>query len=555
MIATEPTVGNLLVVEDLRVGFGPTHARHEVVSGISFGVSSGKCLAIVGESGSGKSVTARALIGLAGPGSHTSASRLQLSGHDLRGMRDRQWRTIRGKEIGFILQDALVALDPLRRVGREVGEALRLHGYGTVKQRRRKVIEILHEVGIPDPEIRALQRPHELSGGLRQRALIASALALDPGLIIADEPTTSLDVTIQAQVLALLEQSKLAGAALILISHDLAVVGQLADDIAVMRDGSIIEQGRADDVLRRPFHAYTRMLLESVPSRIGKGVRLVSRDHKASAKPRLDVADRGAVLVEAVDLVKRYKGPGGTTRTVVEDVSLELRVGETLGLVGESGSGKTTVGRIVLALTAPDEGRVLLRGEPWSEVSEEDRRSRRQQMSVIYQDPLSSFDPRWTVARILMDALPGGSYRSRGSTRDRAMDLLDRVGLGREHLDRRPALLSGGQRQRVAIARALAPNPAVIVCDEPVSSLDISIQAQVLDLLADLQEQLGISYLFISHDLGVIRHVSDRVAVMKDGRVVEEGLAEDVFTSPRAEATRQLVQAVPVFDDEWWGSQ
>jgi peptide/nickel transport system ATP-binding protein len=541
---------SLLRVADLTVGFGHRKAPHPVVRGVSFEVAPGECFAIVGESGSGKSVTARTLIGLAGASSHVTASRLELNGRSLLGHVDRDWRRIRGREVGFVLQDALVSLDGLRTVGREIAEALRLHRFGNRREREAKVLELLAAVGVPEPELRARQLPHELSGGLRQRALIASAIALDPPLVIADEPTTSLDVTIQAQILDLFEAMKRRGTGLILISHDLAVVSRLADRVAVMRDGVFVEHGPVAEVLARPSHAYTRALLDAVPSTHSKGVRLsAGRARPAHPVPRPPAAT-GDVLLRAEGLAKRFRGPDGVERAAVDDVSFEIRVGETVGLVGESGSGKTTTARLALALLAPDQGRVTLSGEPWSEATEAERRSRRRQVSVIYQDPLSSFDPRWSVRRVVSDALPRADYPGAAARERRALELLDDVGLGHEHLDRRPLHLSGGQRQRVAIARALAPEPSLIVCDEPVSALDVTIQAQVLDLLADLQEQLGLSYLFISHDLGVIHHVADRVLVMRDGRVVEHGTAAEIFDAPQHPYTQQLLASLPVPERE-----
>jgi peptide/nickel transport system ATP-binding protein len=541
---TVPGADTLLRVDDLTVGFG----ADEVVHGISLTLAAGECLAIVGESGSGKSVTARTLVGLTGAGSRVSARRLELGGQDLLRLREGQWRRLRGDVAGFVLQDALVSLDPLRRVGREIAEPLRVHGRGGRATRREKVIDLLREVGVPEPELRARQLPHELSGGLRQRALIASAIALDPALLIADEPTTALDVTVQAQILALLEAIKRRGRGLIVISHDLAVVAALADRVAVMNGGVIVEEGPAADVLRRPSHPYTRTLLDAVPSVHAKGTRL-SRAPVTLHPARVPTEHRRSEpVIEANGLVKRYRGPDGVDRTVVDGVSLEVRPGETLGVVGESGSGKTTTARMILGLVEPDAGEVMLSGEPWSAVPEAQRRPRRRRIAVVYQDPLSSFDPRSDVARIIDDAIGKDAVTGRAARAERARELLAQVGLGLEHLRRRPLQLSGGQRQRVAIARALATEPDLIVCDEPVSALDVSIQAQVLDLLSDLQAQLGIAYLFISHDLGVIHHMSDRVIVMKDGRVVEAGTAEQIFTRPRSDYTSQLLAALPALE-------
>jgi len=540
-------VADLLRVENLNVGFGDRHRYREIVRDVSFSLRAGECLAIVGESGSGKSVTARTLVGLTGDRSRVRADRLELAGRSLLGLGDRQWRRLRGKDVGFVLQDALVSLDQLRPVGKEIAEPLRLHGWGSRGTRQEKVIELLREVGVPEPEMRARQRPYELSGGLRQRALIAAAIAMGPRLVIADEPTTALDVTIQAQILDLLERTKEQGKALILISHDLAVVSRLADSVAVMNGGEIVEHGTAAEIFSNPRHPYTRQLLDAIPSAHSRGTRLsrtVVRTGLGSSVVPLAPRGEGPVI-EAEGLVKRYRGPDGVDRTVVDDVSFSLAPGETLGIVGESGSGKTTTARIALALVAPDAGEVRLNGEAWSGLSERRRRARRRQIAVVYQDPLSSFDPRWNVERILADALDGEEYGSRAAKRARIGELLELVGLEPEHRARGPLQLSGGQRQRVAIARALAPRPAVVVCDEPVSALDVSIQAQVLDLLCDLQDELGVSYLFISHDLGVIHHMSDRILVMCDGRLIEEGEADRVLTRPREEYTKRLVASLP----------
>ncbi|WP_311922886.1 ABC transporter ATP-binding protein [Microbispora sp. H10836] len=528
-------------VSDLRVSFGPVQA----VRSISFTVSPGECVAIVGESGSGKSVTARTLIGLTGAGAEITARSLVVGGRDVSSYGERQWRTLRGGQVGYVLQDALVSLDPLRPVGKEIAETLRLHRVVPRAGVRRRVVELLREVGVPEPELRAAQYPHQLSGGLRQRALIASAVACAPPLLIADEPTTALDVTVQAQILRLLAERSRAGAGLLLISHDLAVVAELADRVLVMKDGEVVEEGPTRDVLGAARHDYTRRLLAAVPSEHGRGTRLtVPGNGSAPAPAPLPAARPGEVVIRASGLAKSFTGPDGLPRAAVDDVSFELRAGETLGLVGESGSGKTTTARLVLGLLEPDAGEVEIAGRSWRGLGSAGRRALRRRIQVVYQDPLSSFDPRFTVRRILDEALAAGG-EPRRTRRDRTAELLAQVGLDTSVLDRRPLRLSGGQRQRVAIARALAPRPQVIVCDEPVSALDVSIQAQVLDLLADLQAELGVACLFISHDLGVIHHVSDRVLVMKDGRVVESGDVRQVFTQPRAPYTRELLAAIP----------
>jgi len=538
---------DLLRVDNLHVGFGEKRDVTEVVHGVSFSLAPGECLAIVGESGSGKSVTARTLVGLTGGKSHVRADRLEFDGRDLLSFKDRDWRGLRGKDVGFILQDALVSLDQLRPVGKEIDEALKLHDWGSKHERQERVIELMELVGIPEPEVRAKQRPYELSGGLRQRALIASAIAMDPKLIIADEPTTALDMTVQAQVLEQLQAAKARGKALILISHDLAVVSQLADTVAVMNGGVLLEYAPAAQLFARPEHEYTKALIEAIPSADSRGERLSPVERRASLGTARAYEASDAPVLKAERLFKSFRGPDGVDRTVVNDVSFQLAQGETLGIVGESGSGKTTTARLALALLEVDGGGVTLAGEEWSGLPERERRKRRADISVIYQDPLSSFDPRWTVEQIMLDALNQGSGDKK-ARKGRIAELLEMVGLEAEHLARRPLQLSGGQRQRVAIARALAPQPRVIVCDEPVSALDVSIQAQVLDLLADLQKELGVSYLFISHDLGVIHHISDRVLVMCDGKVVEFGDADDVLLRPHHPYTKKLVASLPVLE-------
>jgi len=540
-----------LKVENLRVAFTVGGRRREVVGGVSFELASGECVAIVGESGSGKSVTARALVGLAGRTARVDADVLEIHAAEVRGFTARQWQRLRGLEVGFILQDALVSLDPLRRVGAEIGEALRLHRWGTRASRASRVIELLTRVGVPRASARARQRPDQLSGGLRQRALIASAIALDPDIVIADEPTTALDVTVQAQVLSELEAMKRRGASLILISHDLSVVAQLADQILVMRAGEVLEQGSAAQVLCAPAHEYTRALIEAVPTEHTRGSRLspvpVPEAALGAPAPAPTSAQAGPVL-EARALSKSFRTPDGGITRAVDDVSFDLGAGETLGIVGESGSGKSTTARLVLGLESLDSGTVRLLGQDWSGIPERARRPLRRRISVVSQDPLSSFDPRWNVERILVDAVPRSEYRSTAARKARAVELLGFVGLGPEVLPRFPHGLSGGQRQRVAIARALAPRPSLIVLDEAVSALDVTVQAQILDLLVAVQASSGVSYLFISHDLGVIGHLSDRMLVMKDGVVVETGEPAEIFGNPQHPYTRELIASIPEFD-------
>lgn len=506
----------LIDVAGLSVSFRGT----PVVHNIDLSLFAGECVAIVGESGSGKSVTARALLGLAGDGSSVRADRLMITGRDRARATEREWRGIRGAEIGLVLQDALISLDPLRPIGREIGDAIRLHDGTSAPETQARVLQLLERVAMPDPARAARQRSGELSGGLRQRALIAAALAANPPMLIADEPTTALDVTVQARILELLAELKAQGTGVVLISHDLAVVSKLADRVLVMRDGRIVEQGPTQQVLGAPSTEYTRELIAAVPSAAPRAPR-----------PRGNTS----ALLQARGLSKSFHVPGGRVQAV-DNVSLELHPGETVGLVGESGSGKTTVGRLLLGLAVPDAGTVRLDDELWSPLPERGRRARRHRIGAIYQDALSSFDPRWSVSRILRDAI---------RTDDTVRGLLEQVGLAPELAARHPLTLSGGQRQRVAIARALAAAPDVLICDEPVSALDVTVQAQILDLLASLQHERGLSMLFISHDLGVIRQLSDHVAVMKNGRIVESGDAESVFATPEHEYTRQLLADAP----------
>jgi len=535
MNANIQTLGPLVDIRDLTVRFGQAEP---VLHGVSLQIHRGECLALVGESGSGKSVTARTLAGLTGKGAQISAAKLAFQGTDLRRLDERSWQRLRGASIGFVMQDALGALDPLRRVGAEVEEPLHLHTQLGLEARRLRVLELLRDVGIPEPELRASQYPWQLSGGLRQRALIASAIACNPRLIIADEPTTALDATVQAQVIALLESLRGEDNALLMVSHDLSVVSRLADRVAVMHHGIIVEQGTTEQVLHDPQHPYTQSLLSAA-----QAVHFQPERKRLSA---VEVAPQpeGEVLLEARALSKSFIGPDGRNRTVLKQASLQLRRGETLGVVGESGSGKTTLTRLILGLETADSGEVWVAGQQWSTLDAQHKRQARKAVQVVFQDPLNSFDPRYTVQRVLFEALAVAGLPRR-DWRSRAVQLLELVRLDARALSRRPIELSGGQRQRIAIARALASEPQILICDEPVSALDVSVQAQILELLDDLKRRLGLACLFISHDLGVINHVSERVLVMKDGEVVESGPVRAVFDRPVHAYTRALIAAIP----------
>ncbi len=502
-------------------GVGP------VLRGVDLRLEPGRCLAVVGESGAGKSVLARSIVGLAGEGgapATVGADRFVVAGQDVTNADERQWRRLRGAQVGFVLQDALQSLDPLRTVGAEVAESLQVRGVGR-PERHRRTLEALAAAGLDEPGTRAAQRSGELSGGMRQRALIASAIVSDPALLVADEPTTALDATVAGGVLDLLGRLRDGGTAVLLVSHDLGAVARLADDVVVMDGGRVVESGTAEDVLQRPRHEVTRALLAAVP----RGRRRPSGSGPA-------VGERPEVL-RATGLGHRYRLPGGGAVDALDGVDLVVHRGEALGVVGESGSGKSTLARMLVAAEQPDDGRVELAGEPWTELPERRRRPRRHLVRLVPQDPLGSFDPRWSAGKILHSAL-----RNSGSTRSPA-ELLELVRLPPSALTRRPRAMSGGQRQRLAIARALAAEPAVLVCDEPVSALDVTVQAAILDLLVDLQERTGTALVLISHDLAVVRQVCESVVVMQDGRVVERGPVEEVWERPSAPFTRALLEA------------
>ncbi len=512
----------VLDVAGLSVAFPGVGA---VLHGVDLRLEAGRCLAVVGESGAGKSVLARSLVGLAGEGgapARVSADRLTVTGQDVLGANERQWRALRGQSVGFVLQDALQSLDPLRTVGAEVGESLAVRGVSRA-ERHERVLTALTAAGLDEPATRAVQRSGELSGGMRQRALIASAIVSGPALLVADEPTTALDATVARGVLEMLGRLRDAGTAILLVTHDLGAVARLADDVVVLDGGRVVEHGPAEQVLHDPRHEVTRTLLAAVP----RGPRRRTGSSPREAEP----------VLRATDLHRRYRLPGGGTVAALDGVDLVVRPGEAVGVVGESGSGKSTLARMLVAAEQPDAGRVELSGEPWSELSERRRRPRRHLVRLVPQDPLGSFDPRWTAGKIL-----GAALRAARSRRS-AAELLSLVQLPESTLGRRPRSMSGGQRQRLAIARALAAEPAVLVLDEPVSALDVTVQAAILELLADLQERTGTALVLVSHDLAVVRQLCETVVVMQDGRVVEHGQVEDVWASPRADVTRALLAA------------
>ncbi|MGQ3070858.1 MAG: dipeptide ABC transporter ATP-binding protein [Ferrovibrionaceae bacterium] len=521
---------SLLTIRDLQVSYRARGQTIPAVRGIDLDVAPGEIVALVGESGSGKSTVARAILGMLADNATIGGGSIRFDGIETTTLDEAGLRRLRGQAIGWVPQDPMVTLNPLHRVGRHVTEPLVIHRRAPRRALRARAIELLAKVGLSRPALRARQFPHELSGGMRQRVLIAGALAAGPRLIIADEPTTALDVTVQQRILddiqALAASSQ---AAVLIITHDLAVAADRADRVVVLRDGRVVEQGRAAEVLGRPRDAYTRLLIASAPS-LGAG----RKRHGAAT------IHTGTPIVEVSGLGRDFAGV-----RAVEDVAFSIAPGETLGLVGESGSGKSTVARMVLGLTAPTRGAVRFDGRDIGGLDGAERRLFRQQAQMVYQGAYASLNPRMTIAEIVAEPLRGFGIGTSAERRPRALRLLEDVGLDRRFADRFPAELSGGQRQRVAIARALASRPRLIVCDEPVSALDVSVQAQILDLFADLQARYGLAYLFISHDLAVIRQVADQVGVMKDGRLVEAGPAADVFLRPQHDYTRLLLDAIP----------
>lgn len=536
---------SLVEVTDLTVEFGALRA----VDGLSFRLAEGAALGLVGESGSGKSTVASALLGLhRGTGAAVGGS-VRVAGTDVQAASDEELRRLRGGRAAMVFQDPLSSLDPYYAIGDQIAEVYRVHTRVSRRTARARAVQVLDRVGIPDPVRRSRSRPHEFSGGMRQRALIAMALACEPDLLIADEPTTALDVTVQAQILDLLHALREdTGMGLLLVTHDVGVAAESVDEVLVMRHGRLVEHGPVEAVLAAPAQPYTRELLGAVPrveARRAVGHGSPGQDAGGSQPdgPRPAAEPSGEVVLEARGLRREF-GRGKRAFAAVDGVSLTVHRGETLGVVGESGSGKTTLGRMLVGLLEPTAGEVRYEGRVSSGVNPT--------VQMVFQDPVSSLNPRRSVGESIADPLRARVRGVRGKDeariRGRVTELLERVGLEAAHYDRYPHEFSGGQRQRVGIARALAADPRVIVCDEPVSALDVTTQAQVVALLGELQRELGLALVFVAHDLAVVRQVSDRVAVMRRGRVVEEGPADEVYESPRDPYTRQLLAAVPALD-------
>ncbi|WP_336643237.1 ABC transporter ATP-binding protein [Microbacterium sp. MMO-113] len=547
-MADEP----LLSVEGLAVDFATMDGVVHAVEGVDLEIRPGETVAIVGESGSGKSTTAMAIIGLLAGGGKVAAGSIKLDGRDISRASESELRTIRGRDIGLVPQDPMSNLNPVAKIGTQVAETLLAHGLATRQNVQAKVVEALTAAGLPDPERRAKQYPHEFSGGMRQRALIAIGLACKPRLLIADEPTSALDVTVQQTILDQIgEMTRELGTAVLLITHDLGLAAERAERVIVMHRGKVVEQGPARQILEDPQHPYTQSLVKAAPSvavarlRPEAFVRDASTGSASQSAPGSLSSSKGNI-VEIENLTKVYPVRGKHEDFVaVDDVSLAIPRGETVAIVGESGSGKTTTARMLLKVIEPTSGLIRYEGKDISTLSRAETKDFRQRVQPIFQDPYSSLNPMFTIERLIAEPLEFYKRGSGAERRTRVRQLLDDVALPQSMLRRYPSELSGGQRQRVAIARALALSPDLIVCDEPVSALDVLVQDQILRLLGDLQREYGLSYLFISHDLAVVRLISDYVCVMKDGKLVEAASSEEIFTNPRDPYTRRLLASIP----------
>ena len=521
----------LLSVRDLNVSYSTGRGEVPAVRGVNLAVYPGQMTAIVGESGSGKTTSAMAAIGLLPSNATIDAGTITFDGRDITSLRRREWLELRGRRIGLIPQDPNNSLNPLKPIGASVEEGLAIHHIGSAAERKAKALELLERVGIDDPERRYNQYPHELSGGMKQRVLIAAAVALEPDLIIADEPTSALDVTVQKIILDLLDDMRAElGMGILFITHDLAVAGDRADRVVVMESGQLREEGLAATVLTNPRHDYTKRLLADAPS-------LTVAD--AGAAP---VTERtaGEPLVQVEGLTQRFGD-----FTAVDDISFTVAKGSTHALVGESGSGKTTTGRSIAMFNTPTSGSISVGGRDIVGLRGKALREERNNIQLVYQNPYGSLDPKQTIGQTVAEPLRNLKGARASTAKAKAKEFLDLVALNPDYYDRRPRELSGGQRQRVAIARAMIVEPELVILDEAVSALDVTVQAQILRLLARLQEELGLTYIFISHDLAVVNQISDTVSVLSKGQQVESGPTAEVFSNPQSPFTQKLIEAIP----------
>jgi peptide/nickel transport system ATP-binding protein len=528
---TEP----VLSVRNLRVRLPRGADRENAIEGISFDIGPREIVCIVGESGSGKSVTAQAVMGLLPKRDLVvTGGETLLQGEDTTKATIHRLRALRGTRMGMIFQEPMTALNPVQRVGQQIAEVLEIHTKLSAAEQRQRVLEIMHAVKLPDPELMIDAYPHQLSGGQRQRIMIAAALILDPALLIADEPTTALDVTTQAQILKLIkEMQSRRNTGVMFITHDFGVVSEIADRVVVMQHGRVVEQGTRDEVLRRPREAYTKMLVAAVPSLVPPKRAPVEGKLALEAKQLSKVYGKRSFLNRKARIVK-----------AAQDVNFHIRKGETLGIVGESGSGKTTVARCIARLIEPSEGEIVVDGMNVAHLAERDLRPYRRDIQIVFQDPYRSLNPRRTVGQSIVEG-PINFGMTHEKALQKARELMGLVGLSSDALDRYPHQFSGGQRQRICIARALAMGPTLLIADEAVSALDVSVQAQVLELLDSIRKQFDLAVLFITHDLRVAAQICDRIAVMKNGVVVEHGTTTDVFRNPQHEYTKALFDAAP----------
>ncbi|WP_236014361.1 ABC transporter ATP-binding protein [Microbacterium stercoris] len=541
---TEP----LLKIRGLNVSFGTGKAAREVVHGVDLEVYPGETVAIVGESGSGKSTTATAVIGLLPGTGKVTGGEITLDGVDLVHAGRREMEAIRGREIGYVPQDPMSNLNPVWSIGFQVGEAIKANGLATGRREvRERTIEVLKQAGLSDAERRLHQFPHQFSGGMRQRALIGIGLAADPKLLIADEPTSALDVTVQRVILDhLASLTREKGTSVLFITHDLGLAADRADRIIVMNQGEIVESGPSRLILENPQHPYTQRLVAAAPSLASQRIQAVAEERGVET---LDEVVSDHPVIEVRDLVKEYRIRQGGFRSVpfraVDGVSFQIPKGKTLALVGESGSGKSTVAKMVLQLESITSGQLLIEGKDASKMSSKEVFGLRSRMQPVFQDPYGSLDPLRSIGHLISEPLKVHGVGDEKSRQARVFELLEQVSLPRELAWRYPNELSGGQRQRVAIARALALKPSIVVLDEAVSALDVLVQDQILKLLAELQAELGLTYLFITHDLAVVRVAADLVAVMEKGRIVEQGTVDEIFASPQEAYTQRLLDAIP----------
>jgi peptide/nickel transport system ATP-binding protein len=558
-----PAEDVVLRVEDLCVDFRTENGAARAVSNANLSVRRGQTVAIVGESGSGKTTLAMAVLGLLASNGSVAEGHIWFKDEDLGKVSSQRMAQLRGTELGLVPQDPMTNLNPIMQIGRQIDEGLIDNGLRTRRDARTRTVELLDEVGLPDARARAAQYPHEFSGGMRQRALIAMGLSGRPALLVADEPTSALDVTVQRGILDQLSGlTQELGTAVLLITHDLGLAAERADIVVVMYRGDIVEQGPARQVLTAPQHEYTKRLMAAAPSLASRRIEIARErgldevlDDALLAHGEEPAAEAD-VLVSVKDVSKVFpiRGKGllsrSTSFTAVDGVSLDIPRGSTVAVVGESGSGKSTLARMILDIEKPTTGTITFDGALVGSGNHRDQIAYRRRVQPVFQDPYSSLDPLYSVYRAIEEPLRAHDYGDSAARRVRVEELADQVALSKSQLQRFPSELSGGQRQRVAIARALALSPELVVCDEAVSALDVVVQAQILQLLARLQDDLGLTYLFITHDLAVVRQIADRVLVMQQGRVVEQGTVDAVFDSPATDYTRALLDAIPGKDLE-----